>query len=360
MSNKPGKSIMPKQLLFRLTFMNVIVIASFIVLSSWAIYNTACILADGLTTMTHIKQSKFESTLFHYLLIFSISTILISSVIHFYLTKRLINPLQELIQSTKRMRNGYYPSPIKVKYKDEIGELIIHFNDLVIQLKDNEQHRQKLIADLSHEFRTPLTNLNGYLKALKSGVIQPDDNLYQSLFEETSRLIKLVEQMELLKEWDDVTEQTFSEKSRVDMKELAEESCRMFRWALKEAEIELNFQVESRYVHVQSEGISQVLNNLIDNAIRYYQGERKITVEGKKLDTEYMVSVIGPGEPIPLEEHERIFRRFYRLNHSRTKAKSGTGLGLAISKEIIEHHNGRIGAVSDGNIHTFWFTLPLV
>ncbi len=360
MWNKPSKSIVPKQLLFRLTFMNIIVIATFIALSSWAIYNTACILADGLTTMTHIKQAKFESTLFQYLLIFSISTILISSVIHFYLTKRVIHPLQELIQSTKRMRNGYYPKPMKVKYEDEIGELIIHFNDLVKQLKDNEQHRQKLIADLSHEFRTPLTNLNGYLKALKSGVIQPDEDLYQSLFEETSRLIKLVEQMELLKEWNAVTEQTFSEKTRIDMKILAEESSRMFRWSLKEAGIKMDFQVESGFVHVQSEGISQVLNNFIDNAIRYYQRAGNITVEGKKLHSEYMISVIGPGEPIPMEEHERIFQRFYRLNEAGTQDKGGTGLGLAISKEIIEHHNGRIGAVSDGNIHTFWFTLPLV
>src|SRR5699024_3238800 len=109
-------------------------VSSFIVMSSWAIYHTACFLVDGMGTMNHWSQELFTSTLFNYLLIFSFIAIVTASLIHFYLTKRLIRPLRELIESTKSMRKGHYPQPIETKSEDEIGELIGHFNGLVQQL----------------------------------------------------------------------------------------------------------------------------------------------------------------------------------------------------------------------------------
>ncbi|WP_229683129.1 sensor histidine kinase [Virgibacillus oceani] len=359
MRNKQSKSLFPNQFLLRLTFINIIVIASFIVLSSWAIYNTACILADGLVTVNNQKQAQFESTLLQYLWIFSISTIVIGSLIHFYLTKKMMYPLNGLIESTKRMKQGQYPSAIRVESHDEIGQLISHFNDLVQQLKDNQQHRQKLVSDLSHEFRTPLSNLNGYLNALKDGVIEADQKLYQSLHGESKRLISMVEQIEQLKEWDYVSKQTFSEKEPIDMQFLVEQSAQMFHWSLNKEGIIVNVQVEPGIVHVDNGGISQVISNLIDNAIRYYLGPEPIIIKGETLKSGYMLSISGTGQSIPIAEQERIFERFYRIDHSRAQDLGGTGLGLAISKEIIEHHNGKIGVKSEGHYHTFWFTLPL-
>ncbi len=356
--NKRGRT-WPKQILWKLTFTNIIVIGFFIVLSSWAIYNTACFLADGLGAMDNQKQGQFNSTLFQYLWIFSVSAIVIGSLIHFYLTKKLIHPIKELIESTKRMKQGQYPNPLEVKSDDETGQLISHFNDLVKQLKNNQQYRQKLVSDLSHELRTPLSNLNGYLSALKSGVISGDRQLYQSLHEELKRLISLVEQLEQLKEWDYVTKQTFSQKEPIDMAVLVEQSVEMFRWSLKNAGIKLHVKTEPGIVNVYDGGVPQVISNLIDNAIRYYQGTEPITVIGESLNSEYRVAVSGPGQTIPFLEQEKIFERFYRVDPSRTRDTGGTGLGLAISKEIIEHHTGKIGIKSNGHYHTFWFTLPL-
>lgn len=324
-----------------------------------AIYNTACFLVDGMGTMGNQKQIQFNSTLFQYLWIFSISTIVIGSLIHFYLTKRLIKPLKELIESTKRMKQGQYPLPIEGQSEDEMGQLVGHFNELVMQLKNNQQHRQKLVSNLSHEFRTPLSNINGYLNALSNGVIKGDQKLYQSLHKESNRLISLVEQLEQLKEWDYVSKQTFSEKEPVDIDLLVEQSVEMFRWSLKKADISVEVKTEPGIVNVYNGGIPQVISNLIDNAIRYYQGTGPIAIIGENLETEYCVSVSGPGQTIPLPEQDRIFERFYRLDPSRERDTGGTGLGLAISREIIEHHSGTIGINSNGNHHTFWFTLPL-
>lgn len=350
--------LIPKQFLFRLTFINILIITAFVSLSSWAIYNTSCVLVDGFITMSDQKQAQFEATLFQYLWIFSISAIFIGSVTHFYLTKKLIHPLKELIHSTKKMSLGDYPNPIEEKSEGEIGELISHFNDLAKQLEDNEQHRRKLVSDLSHEFRTPLSNLNGYLRALESGVVEGNQELYHSLYEESKRIIHLVEQMEQLNEWDQVSKQTFSEKSAVNIKKLVEQSVEIFHLALIQADIKMHVDIQPSIITLNSGAITQVISNLLDNAIRYYEGAGPIMVKGLELQSEYKLSITGSGKPITFDEQEQVFERFYRIEASRSRALGGSGLGLAISKEIIERHQGRIGLTSKENVHTFWFSLP--
>lgn len=350
--------LVPKQFLFRLTFINIVIITVFVGLSSWAIYNTACVLADGFISMSAQKQAQFEATLFQYLWIFSIAAIVIGSLTHFYLTKKLIQPLRELIDSTKKMKQGKYPNPIAAKHKGETGELIHHFNDLVRQLEVNETHRQKLVSDLSHEFRTPLSNLNGYLRALQTGVIAGDEKLYASLHQESKRLIHLVERIEQLKEWDHVSSQTYSEKSSVSMNKLVEQSVEMFRWGLEQANIKVKVDVAPSLITVNSDQVTQVISNLLDNAIRYYEGTESLTIKGINHLSEYKLCITGPGKPISNIDHELIFERFYRTDQSRSRELGGSGLGLAISKEIIEHHGGRIGMTSERNMYTFWFELP--
>lgn len=306
------------------------------------------------------KQNQFSATLFQYLWIFSITTIVTGSVIHFYLTKKLIRPLRRLTESTKSMKQGQYPDPIEVISEDETGQLIGHFNELIKQLKDNQQYRQKLVLDLSHEFRTPLSNLNGYLNALKNGVIEGDPKLYASLLEESNRLTGMVVQLEQLKEWDNLAHQSFSEKESVDVAMLINQSVEMFRWLLKKEDISVDVHTEPEEIVVYNGAIQQVARNLIENAIRYYQGTDSITITGGKLGSEYRISVAGPGQPIPAEDQDKIFERFYRIEKSRNRETGGTGLGLAITKEIVEHHNGKVGVQSNGNYHTFWVTLPLL
>src|SRR5699024_12503330 len=131
--------------------------------SSIATYNYSFYLDVDISIVLLKYLVIFDTTLFQYILIFSISAIVASSLVHFYVTKKLINPLQELINSTIRIKKGDYPTPLSSSSTDEIGQLTTHFNDLVQQLKTNQENRKKLVSDISHELRTPLSNLNGYM-----------------------------------------------------------------------------------------------------------------------------------------------------------------------------------------------------
>src|SRR5690625_943426 len=109
---------------------------------------------------------------------------------------------------------------------------------------------------------------------------------------------------------------------------------------------------------INLEGMKQVLSNLIDNAIRYYDGNTAIKITGEQMDSLYKVSITGPGKSISPQEAAMIFQRFYRLDASRNDQTGGSGLGLSIAKEIVEKHGGDIGLISEDNENTFWFTLP--
>lgn len=270
-----------------------------------------------------------------------------------------MQPLKKLITSTKKMKKGEYPQPIIEKREDEMGELIHQFNGLIRQIENNEEQRKKLVSNLSHEFRTPLSNLRGYLQALETEVIQADTKIYQSLSGETTRLIQLVEQMEQLKEWDYRSQKSYSHKTMISIKRLVQQAVDMFRWKAAQSNISLQLQVEPCDLHIDEGAIIQAISNFLDNAIRYYEGTEGISIIGEKQIDTYKIMITGPGKPIPKKDKERIFERFYRMEESRLSGIGGAGLGLAISKEIIQHHQGRIGLHSDGNVHTFWFTLPL-
>ncbi|GAE94561.1 two-component sensor kinase SA14-24 [Gracilibacillus boraciitolerans JCM 21714] len=338
----------------------MIVVTTFVLITSWALYNTACYLIDDMP-MESQKQVQFQSALFDYLLLFSLFTVVIGSILHFYLTRKLIRPLRELIQSTQRIKEGLYPNPIQVHTNDEMGQLISHFNQLTQRLEANQTQRQRIVSDLSHEFRTPpLSNLNGYLSALKTGMIDGDPKLYQSLLDESKRLTKLIEQMEQLKEWDVESDLLVSRKEHVNIAVLVEQSIEMFRWLLNKEAIPYEIKAEKQQVEVNIQGVIQVMSNLLDNSIRYYQENGPIIIKGECVEKVYKISITGEGgQQIPLTDKQSIFERFYRVDHSRSRVLGGSGLGLAISKEIVERHNGKIGMISNGNLHTFWFTIPI-
>lgn len=352
------KSLWPQQILWRLTLLNTIAFAAVIILSGFTIYNAACALVSGMGTDAQ-RQNQFNTALFQFLWMFSVVTIVGGSLLHFYFTKKVMGPLKELIESTKVMKDGRYPDTIQSDSSGEIGELIGHFNELVQQLKLKEQSREKIVSDLSHEFRTPLSNLNGYMKALSNGVIEGDTALFQSLHGEAKRLTSMVEQLEQLKEWDIATEATLVETEQEEMSQLIRQSVEMFQWRLQEKNIQIQMAAESGIVPVCNSGIQQVLVNIIDNAIRYHKGAEPIRVKGEVSQTDYRVSITSAGQEIPETDFKKIFDRFYRVDSSRNRNTGGSGLGLAISKEIILLHKGEIGMDFRDGQFDFWFTIPL-
>lgn len=326
-------------------------------LSGWSLYNTACLLVDRMYANS-IQQTYFKQTLFQYLLLFSIMAIVIGSVLHYYLTKKVTKPVRQLIASTKTIKKGIYPQPIPVT-KNELGEFIQQYNELMQQLQTNEQQRKKLITDLSHEIRTPLSNINGYLYALQSGVVEGNEVLYQSLYRESTRLTSMMNQLEQLKKWDVTSSPLSMPKQEVDISSLLTQCLEMFQLALNQHNLTSDCHVESCNMYIHEEGIYRVVSNLIENAISYYEGNGPIKLHGARKHDDYYIAITGPGQPIPEQEKAQLFQRFYRIDQSRSRDTGGSGLGLAIAKDIVGYHEGEIGVETNNNVHTFWFTLPI-
>lgn len=331
-----------------------------IIFSSWALYQTACFLVEDMGNVGDQGQRQFNTILFQYLLTFSLITIVIGGIFHFYFTKRMIKPIREMIMATKQMKKGGYPEPIQTESLDEMGMLIEQYNSLIQQLKRNEVHRNELVSNISHEFRTPLANVTGYLNALRNGVITGDKDLYTALVDEANRLTSLMNQFDQLKEWDHAQSQKIFKKETIAIDDLMQQCVSMFELQLSTYNIPYKIQIEPQQLFVQVEGIQQVISNLLENAIRYYEGEEPIVLQGRQTTSKmYEISISGPSPLIPEAERELIFERFYRLDHSRNRRTGGTGLGLAIAKEIVGNHQGKIGLESNQKQNKFWFTLPL-
>lgn len=347
--------LLPRKFLWRLTLLNILVIAPTIMISGWAIYNTACYLVEGMGSLDAIRQGQFNKVLFKYLWVFILISFSISSALQFYFTKRLLRPIHTLTHATKALKEGYYPEQMEMEREDEIGELVHQYNELIQQLRTNEAERNKIVADLSHEFRTPLSNLNGYLQALKNDVIEADHALYEALYKESQRLTGMVYQLDKMKEWDHVSSQSLVEKDLVDIEAIIKQSAEMFHWRLEKEQITLQLQVETSDLFVHVSGIQQVLSNLLSNALDYYEGSGDIVVTGEKGVESYYISVAGPSKQIAIREEEKLFERFYRSDSS---YRSGSGLGLAIVKRIVESAGGEVGLDIDENENCFWLTLP--
>ncbi len=358
--NNLYKKIIPSGFLWRITVLNILVIVSATAISGWALYNTACFLAAGVGNLDVHRQQQFNSVLRNYLWIFMITVAFLGSFLHYYFMKRLTKPIRSLIESTQQLRHGHYPELVKVYKQDEIGQLVTEYNGLITQLENNEQQRKKLVTDLSHEIRTPLTNLNGYLQALKDGDIVGSPELFGSLHQESSRLSQMINQFEQLKEWDYIAANSIVKKETHEITEVLTQSVAMFDKEWKQKNISIEQNIERCKISVNLDGMQQVINNLLDNAIRYNEGMDPILLTGEIQGDSYRISVTGHSTPIPEIEKDNIFRRFYRLDVSRSRLTGGSGLGLAISKEIVErHHQGEIGVETTDDSNTFWVLIPL-
>lgn len=269
-------------------------------------------------------------------------------------------PLRKITEAATQYASGNLEYEIPVSTQDEIGYLSASLNYMSHQLKDMEDYQKKFIANVSHDFRSPLTSIKGYLEAMADGTIpvEMQARYFKILLFETERLTDLTADLLTLNEFD--TKNLLLDYSDFDIHEVIKNTARSFEGTCKQKHIsiELLFASKILLVHADKRKITQVLYNLLDNAIKFSSNDSEITIETTERNGKILISVKDHGIGIPKKAITKIWDRFYKSDLSRGKDKKGTGLGLAIVKEIIQAHNENINVISTEGVGTeFVFTL---
>ena len=279
----------------------------------------------------------------------------------YYTAKRIINPFVDMNHIVQCYSKGDFSQRIPVQGKDEASQLGRSFNEMADQLKNLEVTRQSFVANVSHELRSPLTSMKGFLEAMMDGTIPPEehDHYIDIVLSETRRMTAMVNDLLDLARIESgiitVNYEVF------DINELIRRTLITFeaRISEKRMELDVRFSTEQAYVYADSNQISQVLRNLIDNAIKYSPEGRTLVVSTYALRKEVYVTIRDTGMGIPAEDVPHIFDRFYKVEKAHTPSPQvGSGLGLAIVKKIIEAHGQSITVKSArGKGTQFTFTL---
>jgi signal transduction histidine kinase len=231
---------------------------------------------------------------------------------------------------------------------------------MAADLEHTEQLRRNMVADIAHELRTPLSNLRGYLEAIRDGVIKPDKKAIRSLNEESAILSRLVNDLQELS-LADAGEIKLNIQSE-DINALIKDTITgmQAKAAARGLTLTADLPTAPPAVSIDAHRIKQVLLNLLENAVAHTEKGGKITVTAGRREKMIYVSVADTGEGIPAEDLPLIFERFYRVDRSRTRKTGGSGLGLTIAKRLVEAHGGTIEVKSEpGQGSTFTFTVPI-
>jgi signal transduction histidine kinase len=270
---------------------------------------------------------------------------------------RLAMPLREIGSAARQIAAGDYRARIPRKGPDEIVSLADSFNQMAAALDEQERMRREFIANAAHELRTPLTNLQGYLEALRDGVIDPDPATFESLLEESERLVRLSRSLDTLAAGDAGGAPATID---LDLARLIRSAVDLARPGIVSGRLELSVDVPTDLpARGDPDQLAQVLSNLLQNAVRYTPEGGRIDVRAEGRPGDVLVSVSNTGDGIPSEDLPHVFERFYRVEKSRDRAHGGAGIGLAIVRQLVEAAGGRVGAESRDGRTTFWFSLPV-
>lgn len=271
-------------------------------------------------------------------------------------------PIRKMTRAAKDYSVGNFDTRIDIHSDDEMGYLAGSINYMATELSTLEEDQRKFIANVSHDFRSPLTSIKGYIEAIMDGTIPHDgqDKYLNIILFETERLNKLTQSMLELNKYG--VRGSMMDISDFDINHTIKMVVQAFEGICKEKKIsfELILTGQTCTVSADMSKIQQVLYNLIDNAIKFSHPESSITIETTEKNEKVFISVKDTGIGIPKDSIKKIWERFYKTDLSRGKDKRGTGLGLAIVKEIISSHNENINVISTEGVGTeFIFTLPI-
>ena len=305
-------------------------------------------------------ESDFNTSVNRSLIIAIALAGMVGLLLTYLLSRSILKPVDELINAARAMEKGDLSQRVTVSSKGELGELAHAFNAMAEGLTRLEQLRQNMVTDVAHELRTPLSNVRGYLEALRDGVMEPTPETIASVYEEAMLLNRLV---------DDLQELAMAEAGQlklvcqpVDIREVIDKSVQSLksRAIEKEVSLERDLPDDLLLVEADAERLGQVLRNLMKNAIVNTPPGGEITIQARTVDSQVEVSVQDNGTGISAEHLPYVFERFYRADQSRARSTGGAGLGLAIVKQLVEAQGGQVAIDSQVDAGTrVSFTSPI-
>lgn len=311
----------------------------------------------------HYEIADLHKEADHYLNISYVELLillLLSLIILIFFTEIVYLPLRRITKATEQYAAGNMHYELTADSEDEIGYLAASLGYMAQKVASSEDDQKKFIANVSHDFRSPLTSIRGFLQAMLDGTIPPEmhEKYLGIVLNETDRLTKLTNDLLTLNNLN--TKGMILNRTDFDINATIRQVAASFEQTCRKKEITLELILTGSvlYVNADKDRIQQVLYNLIDNAIKFSRSSTSVRLETYEKHRKIFVSVKDHGIGIPRGEQDAVFERFYKTDLSRGKDKKGTGLGLSIVREIIRAHNENINVISTEGVGTeFIFTL---
>jgi signal transduction histidine kinase len=311
----------------------------------------------GKTLFENFRASMFESLGYAV-----VASVLAALLVSLFLSRRIVAPVRDLTDASQRLTDGHYDERVQVNGSDEIAQLAARFNQMAAQLEQVESMRRQLIGDVTHELRTPLTSIKGYMEGLVDGVLPSTPETFNQIHHEADRLSRLVDDLQELSR---VEAKAYSlDFHSVTVSNLVQTTVKRLSPQATAKRIQLRSSLPADLPHIQADEdrITQVLVNLVANAIQYTPESGDVTISAVRHEDEIYISVKDSGIGIPPEHLANLFTRFYRVDKSRSRnAGGGSGIGLTIAKHLVEAHGGRLWVESkgEGQGSTFTFSLKI-
>lgn len=295
------------------------------------------------------KISELTKDFSYLWLIGGMAFTVVALTIGYIMIDRLTRPLVDMKRAAERVSKGDYSTRVVIHSKDEVGQLAAAFNQMSASIQLEDERKREFLADVSHELRTPISYIKGYSEGLASGLIQSpqEQEKYLKLINrEAGRMGKLVSDLLDLSKID--AGQFTLEKHPFPLAQLIEDFVQKYTQVLSEKQIGLSVHLNPDIIIDADEGkIEQILQNIMDNAVRYTDTSGTITIRLEKYPYGASVEISDTGIGIPAEDLMNITERFYRVNKARSRSNGGTGLGLAIVEKLITLHYGKIEIESE-------------
>ena len=304
--------------------------------------------------------ANFRAGLAESLVYAMLAATVVVALVSVFFTRRVVTPLREMTLASQRIAKGHYDERVKVNGADELAELSDSFNKMAAQLEGAESMRRQFVGDVSQNLRTPLTAIKGYMEGLMDGVFPPEAETYQQIFAEADRLSRLVDDLQELSR---VEAKAYTlELQPLNFSSFVDIAIKRLSLNARNRQVELRASIPADLPRIVADPdrITQVLTNLLGNAIAYTPAGGSVTITASKQAENVLVSIKDTGIGIAPEHLAHIFDRFYRVDKSRSRqAGGGSGIGLTIARHLVEAQGGRIWVESagEGQGSTFAFTL---